>query len=145
MKDFNIYGQHEEHIVQPNYEDIDGYFRGMNERNCQFIVCIMEGNDTTQLRTNIKDCGTLKHGIMTQCAVYSKIANPKALRNYSENLIRKINFKNAGINTQVNLNIALKNKKSQNDDYMFIGADVIHPTNVTRQHPSIAGRESYFF
>jgi len=69
----------------------------------------------------------------------SKIINPKALRSYCENLIRKINYKNSGINTKVNLNEALKNQKSKTDSYMFFGADVIHPTNVTRQHPSIAG------
>jgi hypothetical protein len=76
---------------------------------------------------------------MTQCAVLSKIAANRSLGNYCENLIRKINFKNSGINTRVNLDTALKNKKSKTDSYMFFGADVIHPTNVTRQHPSIAG------
>lgn len=62
MKNFNIYNQHEEHIVETNYEAIDGYFQQMNERNCQFVVCILDGNDPSQLRTNIKECGTLKHG-----------------------------------------------------------------------------------
>jgi len=81
-------------------------------------------------------------GIMTQCAAYSEIpSDEKSLKNYCENLVRKINFKNGGINTRVNLDIALKNKKSEKDFYMFFGADVIHPTNVTRQHPSIAGME----
>ncbi|CAF4694689.1 unnamed protein product, partial [Rotaria sp. Silwood2] len=75
---------------------------------------------------------------MTQCALLSKIANNRSLTGYCENLIRKINFKNSGINTKVNLNQALKNKKSTTNSYMFFGADVIHPTNVTRQHPSIA-------
>jgi hypothetical protein len=76
---------------------------------------------------------------MTQCAVLSKIANNRSVQSYCENLIRKINFKNSGINTKVNLDEALKYKKSKTDSYMFFGADVIHPTNVTRQHPSIAG------
>jgi hypothetical protein len=79
-------------------------------------------------------------GVMTQCAVFSKIASNRSLTSYCENLIRKINFKNSGINTKVNLDDALKSKKSKTDSYMFFGADVIHPTNVTRQHPSIAGR-----
>jgi len=79
-------------------------------------------------------------GVMTQCAVFSKIASNRSLTSYCENLIRKINFKNSGINTKVNLDDALKNKKSKTDSFMFFGADVIHPTNVTRQHPSIAGR-----
>ena len=78
-------------------------------------------------------------GVMTQCALLSKIRAQKSPTSYCENLIRKINYKNAGINTKVNLNIALKDKKSATDSFMFFGADVIHPTNVTRQHPSIAG------
>ena len=76
---------------------------------------------------------------MTQCAVMSKVDGSRSLSSYCENLIRKINFKNSGINTKVNLNETLKNKKSRTDSYMFFGGDVIHPTNVTRQHPSIAG------
>lgn len=81
----------------------------------------------------------LSLGIMTQCADLNKIAANRSLNGYCDNLIRKINFKNAGVNTKVNLDVALKNKKSQNDAWMFFGADVIHPTNVSRQHPSIAG------
>jgi hypothetical protein len=77
---------------------------------------------------------------MTQCTSLAKIAANRSLVGYCENLVRKINFKNAGINTKVNLDAALKNKKSTKDSLMFFGADVIHPTNVTRQHPSIAGR-----
>jgi hypothetical protein len=76
---------------------------------------------------------------MTQCADFSKIKASRSMANYCENLIRKINFKNSGINTKVNLDEALKYKKSRTDSFMFFGADVIHPTNVTRQHPSIAG------
>ncbi len=80
-------------------------------------------------------------GIMTQCTRFSEIpTDGKSLNNYCENLVRKINFRNGGINTKINLDIALKNKKSNYDSIMFFGADVIHPTNVTRQHPSIAGR-----
>jgi hypothetical protein len=33
------------------------------------------------------------------------------------------------------------NKITKNDSIMFFGVDVIHPTNVTRKHPSIAGIE----
>ena len=89
---------------------------------------------------------------MTQCADLLKIGNNSSWKSYCENLIRKINFKNAGINTKVNLDVALKNKKSTKDAWMFFGADVIHPTNVTRQHPSIASmyeeieiNENHFF
>ncbi|CAF1482102.1 unnamed protein product, partial [Rotaria sordida] len=50
----------------------------------------------------------------------------------------KINCKYDGINTIVNLDIALKKTKSKNDSFIFFDADVIHPTNITRQHQSIA-------
>ncbi len=82
-------------------------------------------------------------GIMTQCVIFQDIPlrDEKSLKNYCENIIRKINFKNSGINTIVNLDLAIKDKKLKNDSIMFFGADVIHPTNVTRQHPSIAGED----
>jgi hypothetical protein len=81
---------------------------------------------------------------MTQCTIFSEIpSDEKSLKNYCENLVRKINFKNGGINTIVNLDLGLKIKKSNNNSIMFFGADVIHPTNVTRQHPSIAGRKIF--
>jgi hypothetical protein len=79
-------------------------------------------------------------GIMTQCTVFSEIPlDGKPLENYCENLIRKINFKNGGINTIVDLDLVFNDKKTKDDSIMFFGADVIHPTNVTRRHPSIAG------
>ncbi|CAF4634199.1 unnamed protein product, partial [Rotaria magnacalcarata] len=61
-----------------------------------------------------------------------------------ENLLRKINFKMQGINTQVDLHIkttassGVASAKSKKEDaWQFMGADVIHP--VCRQDkPSIA-------
>jgi hypothetical protein len=60
-----MYERHEEHTVKPTMEHIDGYFRSMSERNCQFIVCLMDRrdeDDLTQLRVNIKTCGTIIYG-----------------------------------------------------------------------------------
>jgi hypothetical protein len=76
---------------------------------------------------------------MTQCIDSSKIRGP-GLKSYCENLLRKINVKNGGINTKINFNGTLNGKISENDRWMVFGADVIHPTNVSQQHPSIAGR-----
>ncbi|CAF4965479.1 unnamed protein product, partial [Rotaria socialis] len=76
-----------------------------------FVICVMAGRseeDLKQLKADIKDCGTIKYGIMTQCVLLSKVATNRSLPGYCENLIRKINFKNSGINTKVNLNQALK-------------------------------------
>jgi hypothetical protein len=65
MKNYNIYGCHEEHMVEPILENIDGYFSSMNARKCQFIVCIMNAEyeeNFTQIKNNIKKCGTIKYG-----------------------------------------------------------------------------------
>ncbi|CAF3561339.1 unnamed protein product [Rotaria sp. Silwood1] len=158
MKSYHVDVKYEKHTVPPTNDQINEYFLKMSERKCQFVICIMDGkseDDLKQLKAYIKDCGTVKYGklfllikinlcirtylgVMTQCVLLLKIEANRSLTSYCENLIRKINYKNSGINTKVNLNEALKYKKSQKDSYMFFGADVIHPTNVTRQHPSIA-------
>jgi hypothetical protein len=65
MKFYNIYGRHEEHIVHPIFENINGYFSSMNEQKCQFIVCVMNPeyqDNFTQLKNDIKKCGTIIHG-----------------------------------------------------------------------------------
>jgi len=65
MEDYNLYKRHEEHFVEPIMEQIDGYFRSMSEQNCEFIVCLMDRRyeeDLTQLRFNIKRCGTITYG-----------------------------------------------------------------------------------
>ena len=165
LNTYHVDVRYEEHTVQPTIDRIDGYFKTMQQRRCLFVVCVMHTRteeERNQLKLNIKDCGTIKYGecfrilhhsinhalsliilfflgIMTQCADLNKIAANRSVTSYCDNLIRKINFKNAGINTKVDLDVALKNKKSKKDAWMFFGADVIHPTNVTRQHPSIAG------
>ncbi|UJR32710.1 hypothetical protein I4U23_020169 [Adineta vaga] len=142
LKRYNIYESHEEYVVEPVFEEIDEYFSSMVERNCHFIVCVMNENyedNLTQLRVNIKKCGTLIYGIMTQCVLFSEItSDEKSLRSLCENLVRKINHKNGGINTIVDLTSALNNRKFSKDFLMFFGADVIHPTNITWQRPSIA-------
>jgi eukaryotic translation initiation factor 2C len=66
----------------------------------------------------------------------------RILDNMCENLLRKINFKMQGINTQVELpknpiSAAGSAKSKAEDAWQFMGADVIHP--VCRQDkPSIA-------
>lgn len=144
MKTYHVDVRPQNHTVDSTIEQITRYFQTMQERNCKFVVCVMHGRneeEIQQIHLHIKDSAN-KCGLMTQCAVLSKIQSCRSMRNYCENLLRKINYKNSGINTKVNLTQAIKNKKSQTDAFMFFGADVIHPTNVTRQHPSIAGELS---
>ncbi len=65
MECYNLYQHHEEHNVKPTVEHIDEHFRSMSERNCQFIVCLMDRRDEedlTKLRLNIKRCGTIIYG-----------------------------------------------------------------------------------
>lgn len=141
MKSFHVNVRYQYHKVDSTIDQITRYFQDMKQRQCQFVVCVINGfneEEIGQIHHQIKDNAN-QFGLMTQCALLSKIKACRSMRNYCENLLRKINYKNSGINTQVNLNQALKNKKLQTDAYMFFGADVIHPTNVTRQHPSIAG------
>lgn len=76
---------------------------------------------------------------MTQCTLYSEISIDEKDRNYYEGLIRKINFKNGGINIEVNLNTVFQDRSADNDKLMFFGGAILHQTNVTRQDPSIAG------
>ena len=81
-------------------------------------------------------------GIMTQCVRYAEIPSEEwSFNSYCENLIRKINFKNGGINTIVDLNDALKNRKVQDDSYMFFGAVLVPWTNVIQEQSSVAGFE----
>lgn len=77
---------------------------------------------------------------MTQCAILSEIPHGERLANYCEGLVRKINYKNGGINTKLIWDASLSNKILSDNSLMIFGADVIHPTNVTYQHPSIAGK-----
>ncbi|CAF1151082.1 unnamed protein product [Adineta steineri] len=142
MERYNIYGHHEEHNIAPIFEDIDEHFQSMVEQRCQFMICLMDEShedDLTQLRINIKKCGSIRHGIMTQCVRYSEIPiSENNLNSYCEGLIRKINFKNGGINTKVDLDMALEKKQSEKDLYMFFGANILHGMNDSHEYPSIA-------
>lgn len=65
MKIYHVDVKHEKHTVRPTIDQITGYFRAMNERKCQFVVCIMSGkneDELKQLKTDIKDNGTIKYG-----------------------------------------------------------------------------------
>ncbi|CAF1244396.1 unnamed protein product [Rotaria sordida] len=143
MESYNLYysGHKEDHIV-PIAEHIDQYFCSMSEQKCQFIICLMDRKDEdelTKLRVNIKRCGTLLYGIMTQCVNYSEIlSDEKSANDYCRNLIRKINFKNGGINIKLDLSDVWRNKKSPNDSYMYFGAALTSSTDVSRQYSTLA-------
>jgi hypothetical protein len=65
MVNYNVNVKCEKHIVRPTIDQITAYFSKMHERNCQFVVCVMSGrneDEVTQLKANIKDCGTMKYG-----------------------------------------------------------------------------------
>ncbi|CAF0780555.1 unnamed protein product [Adineta steineri] len=138
-----------------NLNAIETYFRGKKEQKCELVICIMDSY-WNELRPSIKLNGTVTFGVTTQCLLYSKLQEQmdrfartqrgspdRILDNMCENLLRKINFKMQGINTQVSLpmpttDASSKSVKSKNEDaWQFMGADVLHP--VCRQDkPSIA-------
>ncbi len=65
MENYHVNVRWEKHVVQPTIDQITLYFSKMRERNCQFVVCVMSGrneDEVTQLKANIKDCGTMKYG-----------------------------------------------------------------------------------
>ncbi|CAF3322893.1 unnamed protein product [Rotaria socialis] len=150
------------HIVEneenhdKNLAAINTCFSRREKQKCQLVVCIMDSS-WNELRANIKQNGTVTYGIATQCLLYSKLQEQmdkfqrrprghpdRILDNMCENLLRKINFKLQGINTQVDLHIktiassgVASAKPKKEDAWQFMGADVIHP--VCRQDkPSIA-------
>ena len=57
--------EHSTHSIDHDMEKIEKYFRSIQAKNCQFLVCVMNTkyeNDLTRLKINIKRCGTLKYG-----------------------------------------------------------------------------------
>jgi uncharacterized protein YfbU (UPF0304 family) len=65
MKNYHVLVRCENHTVQPTVDEITRYFRAMNEKKCQFVVCVMSArneDDLKQLKADIKDCGTIKYG-----------------------------------------------------------------------------------
>ena len=171
MRQHHINVQYREFSVSTDRDHIENHFEQMKNQKHQFDICIMDGNkpeDIDQLKINIKTSGTLNKGklkfminqtfnvtlflfsgVMTQCVYWPTVKNNRSVQSYCEHLVRKINMKNSGINTQVQLDVLRRNRTKSPDALMFFGADVIHPTNVTRSHPSIAGLtfifESFLF
>ncbi|CAF1349560.1 unnamed protein product [Rotaria sordida] len=94
MNDLNINVQHVEFTEDSINNDIvknDKHFYSMKEQNYSFTVCIMNirnQDDLTQLKVNIRTCGTLIYGIIIQYPIVSEIPNnEKQLGNYCKKLI----------------------------------------------------------
>jgi len=85
-------------------------------------------------------------GIMTQCVNYSELLSDETSRiDYCRNLIRKINFKNEGINIKLDFSDVWRNKKSPDDSYMYFGAVLTSSIDVSRQYSTLAGMKVYFY
>ncbi|CAF1229453.1 unnamed protein product, partial [Didymodactylos carnosus] len=127
-------------LVGIQEENIDRFFRQQQKLKCKLVLCVMDTPADSDLKTIIKQYGTIKHDIITQCCLYSKIISQSRQRTpfsqYSENIAREINSKLDGENVRIDLDQIMKEKGKSH--YMFFGADVIHSTNCTEQHPSIA-------
>jgi hypothetical protein len=65
MKSYHVDVKHLAFNVLPNMEQINGYFQAMSDKKCQLVVCVMDAkneDDLTQLKADIKDCGTIRYG-----------------------------------------------------------------------------------
>ncbi|KAH0719236.1 hypothetical protein KY285_015267 [Solanum tuberosum] len=104
-----------------------------NKGKLQMIVCVMESKDNGY--KYLKWVSETKIGIVTQCCLSSNAYN-NAKDQFLANLCLKINAKLGGSNME--LMERFPNFGSE-DNVMFIGADVNHPTGKdSDKYPSIA-------
>ncbi|CAF4557350.1 unnamed protein product, partial [Rotaria sp. Silwood2] len=107
-----------------------------SEKGWQLAIVILNTN-ASQSYNDVKQIGHQKLGLRTQCIDWKTLCiNMDKLHMYVENLSQKINVKLGGINSIVCTKLALT-RSSQNDLFMFFGADVTHSTSST-DRPSVA-------
>ncbi|CAF4470917.1 unnamed protein product, partial [Rotaria sp. Silwood2] len=107
-----------------------------SKKGWQLAIVILN-TDASQSYSDVKQIGHQKLGLRTQCIDWKALCrNMDKLHMYVENLSQKINVKLGGINSIVNTKLALT-QSSQNDLFMFFGADVTHSTSST-DRPSVA-------
>lgn len=120
----------------PNKTDIQSALAAASKDNWQLAVIILN-NTPDEVYDFVKQCGNQRFGLVTQCVSYQALErNIGKLEMYVQNLSQKINAKLGCINGVVNLKAALS-RPSNDDLFMFFGADVTHTTCSTKR-PSIA-------
>ncbi|CAF1310401.1 unnamed protein product, partial [Adineta ricciae] len=98
---------------------------------------VLKSYDSARVYDYVKQSSNRSIGLMTQCVNYQALErNISKLNMYVENISQKINGKLGGVNGVVNIKSALS-RPSNEDLFMFFGADVTHSTCST-ESPSIA-------
>ncbi|UJR13192.1 hypothetical protein I4U23_000214 [Adineta vaga] len=119
-----------------NKKDVERALLDASKKRWQIAIVILNTN-IDQVYGYVKQLGNQKLGLRTQCIDMNALRkNISGLHMYVDNLSQKINGKLGGINSVVNTKLALS-RSSNEDLYMFIGADVTHST-CSVDRPSIA-------
>ncbi|CAF3078686.1 unnamed protein product, partial [Rotaria sp. Silwood2] len=117
-------------------EDIENALTEASRKRWQLAIVILNTN-SDQVYDYVKQLGNQQLGLRTQCIDLEALRNNiNQLNMYVDNLSQKINGKLGGINSVVNIKLALS-RSSREDIFMFFGADVTHSTCST-DRPSIA-------
>ncbi|CAF0973268.1 unnamed protein product [Adineta steineri] len=120
----------------PTKEEIEKTLVNASKEHWQLTVVVLN-NTLDNVYDYVKQCGNQRYGLVTQCVSYQSLEkNIGKLDMYVQNLSQKINAKMGCINGIVNLKAALS-RPSNEDLFMFFGADVTH-TTCSAERPSIA-------
>ncbi|KAK0416178.1 hypothetical protein QR680_012330 [Steinernema hermaphroditum] len=128
------YGKTKECIVQLFDEIAHEY--SQTKQPCDLIIVVMQSKNS-DLYMTVKECGDLKHGIMSQCLLMKNVQRPSPAT--CSNIILKINAKLGGINSRV-VPDQVTRKYLIDVPTLVVGVDVTHPTqSEERQNiPSVA-------
>ncbi|CAF1174819.1 unnamed protein product [Rotaria sordida] len=124
-------------IAKPaNKDDIEITLNNASKDKWQLAIVVLN-NTLDNVYDYVKQCGNQRYGLVTQCVSFQALErNLSKLDMYVQNLSQKINAKMGCINGVVNLKAALS-RPSNEDLFMFFGADVTH-TTCSAERPSIA-------
>ncbi|KAL1233613.1 hypothetical protein TPS_09232 [Trichinella pseudospiralis] len=94
---------------------------------------------TAEQYAEVKSCGDITFGLVTQCLLPRTINDVAVKKSYSTmlNIAMKINMKIGGINAKLQKDEILDNYLYKNNT-LVIGVDVVHPSAVEKHLPSIA-------
>ncbi|GAB1315920.1 Putative argonaute like post-transcriptional silencing Qproduct-2 [Madurella fahalii] len=103
-----------------------------------FILVVLPDKNT-HVYNVVKKFGDVEFGFHTVCVVQNKFLEPKGQQGYFANVALKINLKLGGVNHRLrDENSLIKAGKT-----MFVGYDVVHPTNLgpgaAENAPSLVG------
>ncbi|TPX10167.1 uncharacterized protein E0L32_001364 [Thyridium curvatum] len=114
-------------IMQDVHNGMDQKLKGLGTFSMPGPLAILIVPDRdTELYRAIKTFGDVKLGIHTLCVTKQKFDKGKSDQSITTNIGLKVNLKVGGINHRLKHDFAMVKNKST----MFVGYDVIHPTNL---------------